>query len=151
MINLGTNSGKGYDLRYRRTKLDYILLAFAFLPVLVEWAFILYRGRAADGGLPTDDVTEGAVALLVFLALGSSMFVSVKYFNFPFRITEANLARQYVLAIRLCQILNIVAGCMCLGGYLGKSVPWAVYLYIGAFVLMILSVIVYMIQAFRLR
>ena len=151
MINLGINSGKGYDLRYRRTKLDYILLALAFLPVLVEWAFILYRGRAADGGLPTDDVTEGAVALLVFLALGSSMFVSVKYFNFPFRITEANLARQYVLAIRLCQILNIAAGCMCLGGYLGKSVLWAVYLYVGAFVLMILSVIVYMIQAFRLR
>lgn len=151
MINLGINSGKGYDLRYRRTKLDYILLALAFLPVLVEWAFILYRGRAAGGGLPTGDVTEGAVALLVFLALGSSMFVPVRYFNFPFRITEANLARQYVLAIRLCQVLNLAAGCMCLGGYLGESVPWAVYLYIGAFVLMILSVIVYMIQAFRLR
>lgn len=151
MINLGINSGKGYDLRYRRTKLDYILLALAFLPVLVEWAFILYRGRAAGGALPTGDVTEGAVALLVFLALGSSMFVPVRYFNFPFRITEANLARQYVLAIRLCQVLNLAAGCMCLGGYLGESVPWAVYLYIGAFVLMVLGVIAYMILAFRLR
>lgn len=151
MINLGTHSGKEYDLRYRRTKIDYLLWALAFLPVLVEWVLIVYRGRAAGTGLHTDDVTQGAVALLVFLVLGSSMFMPVRYFNFPFRITEANLARQYVLAIRLCQVLNIVAGCMCLGTWLGKSAPLGVYLYTGAFVLLLLAVIAYMILAFRLR
>lgn len=151
MINLGHYSGKGHDLRYRRAKVDYILTGIALIPVLVEWGIIAYRAGAAGMSFGAAGAVEGIVALLVFLVLGSSMFLPVRVFNFPFRITEANLARQYVLAIRLCQVLNIVVGCMNLGGMLGKTVPWAVYLYGGGLALVAVAVIAYMVLAFRLR
>lgn len=151
MINLGRYSGNGRDLRYRRAKVDYILTGIALIPVLVEWGFIAYRVGAAGMNFGAAGAADGMVALLVFLVLGSSMFLPVRVFNFPFRITEANIARQYVLAIRLCQVLNIVVGCMNLGGMLGKTVPWAVYLYGGGLALVAVAVIAYMVLAFRLR
>lgn len=151
MINLGRYSGNGRDLRYRRAKVDYILTGIALIPVLVEWGFIAYRVGAAGMNFGAAGAADGMVALLVFLVLGSSMFLPVRVFNFPFRITEANIARQYVLAIRLCQVLNIVVGCMNLGGMLGKTVPWAVYLYGGGLALMAVVVIAYVVLAFRLR
>lgn len=151
MINLGRYSGNGRDLRYRRAKVDYILTGIALIPVLVEWGFIAYRVGAAGMNFGAAGAADGMVALLVFLVLGSSMFLPVRVFNFPFRITEANIARQYVLAIRLCQVLNIVVGCMNLGRLLGKTVPWAVYLYGGGLALMAVAVIAYMVLAFRLR
>lgn len=151
MINLGRYSGNGRDLRYRRAKVDYILTGIALIPVLVEWGFIAYRVGAAGMNFGAAGAADGMVALLVFLVLGSSMFLPIRVFNFPFRITEANIARQYVLAIRLCQVLNIVVGCMNLGGMLGKTVPWAVYLYGGGLALMAVAVIAYMVLAFRLR
>lgn len=151
MINLGRYSGNGRDLRYRRAKVDYILTGIALIPVLVEWGFIAYRAGAAGMNFGAAGAADGMVALLVFLVLGSSMFLPVRVFNFPFRITEANIARQYVLAIRLCQVLNIVVGCMNLGRLLGKTVPWAVYLYGGGFALMVVAVVCYMLLAFRMR
>lgn len=151
MINLGRYSGNGRDLRYRRAKVDYILTGIALIPVLVEWGFIAYRIGAAGMNFGAAGAADGMVALLVFLVLGSSMFLPIRVFNFPFRITEANIARQYVLAIRLCQVLNIVVGCMNLGRLLGKTVPWAVYLYGGGLALVAVAVIAYMVLAFRLR
>lgn len=151
MINLGFYSGKGYDVRYQRSVVDYVLLAIAFVPVLADWIYILYMNAQTEGNFLQSHVGEGITALVLFLVLGSAAYVPVRFFNFGIRVTEANIGRQYVLAIRLCQVLNVWMGCMFLGGLLGKDVPGAVYLYAGAFALMIVTVIAYFVLAYRMR
>ncbi|MDM8338468.1 hypothetical protein [Mediterranea massiliensis] len=151
MINLGFYSGKGYDVRYRRSLVDYVLLAVAFVPVLADWFYIFYMNKQTDGAFLQEHGVEGIMALVLFLVLGSAAYVPVRFFNFAFRVTEANIGRQYVLAIRLCQVVNILMGCMFLGGLLGKDVACSVYFYAGASILMVVAMVAYFILAYRMR
>lgn len=89
--------------------------------------------------------------LLLFLVLGCSMFVPVRYYHFAFRITEKNIGRQYVLAIRLCQFWNVAIGCMNLGKLLGKSCAGAIYLSVFGVVLMACTFVAYFVLAYKMR
>lgn len=145
MINLGFYTGSGSNVRYQRTGFDYLLTGVAFLPVLAGWIYILYQTRQTGGLFFQEHAMSGMVMLLLFLVLGCSMFVPVRYYHFAFRITEKNIGRQYVLAIRLCQFWNVAISCMNLGKLLGKSCAGAIYLSVFGVVLMACTFVAYLV------
>lgn len=89
--------------------------------------------------------------LLLFLVLGCSMFVPVRYYRFVFRVTEANVGRQYVLAIRLCQFWNVAIGCMNLGKLLAQTCENAIYFSVFGVVLMAFTFVSYSVLAYKMR
>lgn len=151
MINLGFYTGSGRNVRYQRTGFDYLLTGIAFLPVLVGWIYILYQTRQAGGLFFQENGTAGIVMLLLFLVLGCSMFVPVRYYRFVFRVTEANVGRQYVLAIRLCQFWNVAIGCMNLGKLLAQTCENAIYFSVFGVVLMAFTFVSYSVLAYKMR
>ena len=151
MINLGFYTGSGSNVRYQRTGFDYLLTGVAFLPVLAGWIYILYQTRQTGGLFFQENAMSGMVMLLLFLVLGCSLFVPVRYYHFAFRVTEKNIGRQYVLAIRLCQFWNVAIGCMNLGKLLGKSCAGAIYLSVFGVVLMACTFVAYFVLAYKMR
>ncbi|WP_072543489.1 hypothetical protein [Bacteroides mediterraneensis] len=151
MINLGFYTGSGRNVRYQRTGFDYLLTGIAFLPVLVGWIYILYQTRQVGGLFFQENGTAGIVMLLLFLVLGCSMFVPVRYYRFVFRVTEANVGRQYVLAIRLCQFWNVAIGCMNLGKLLAQTCENAIYFSVFGVVLMAFTFVSYSVLAYKMR
>lgn len=151
MINLGFYTGSGRNVRYQRTMFDYLLTGIAFLPVLVGWIYILYQIRQTGGLFFQENGAAGIVMLLLFLVLGCSMFVSVQYYRFVFRVTEANVGRQYVLAIRLCQFWNVAIGCMNLGKLLTQTCENAIYFSVFGVVLMAFTFVSYSVLAYKMR
>lgn len=151
MINLGFYTGNGRNVRYQRTGFDYLLTGIAFLPVLAGWIYILYRSEQTDGLFFQENGAAGFVMLLLFLVLGCSMFVPVRYYRFAFRVTEENVGRQYVLAIRLCQFWNVAIGCMNLGKLLDESWAGAIYLSVFGLVLMAFTFVAYSVLAYKMR
>ena len=151
MINLGFYTGSGRNVRYQRTMFDYLLTGIAFLPVLVGWIYILYQIRQTGGLFFQENGAAGIVMLLLFLVLGCSMFVSVRYYRFVFRVTEANVGRQYVLAIRLCQFWNVAIGCMNLGKLLTQTCENAIYFSVFGVVLMACTFVAYFVLAYKMR
>lgn len=151
MINLGFYTGSGRNVRYQRTGFDYLLTGIAFLLVLVGWIYILYQTRQVGGLFFQENGTAGIVMLLLFLVLGCSMFVPVRYYRFVFRVTEANVGRQYVLAIRLCQFWNVAIGCMNLGKLLAQTCENAIYFSVFGVVLMAFTFVSYSVLAYKMR
>ena len=151
MINLGFYTGSGRNVRYQRTMFDYLLTGIAFLPVLVGWIYILYQIRQTGGLFFQENGAAGIVMLLLFLVLGCSMFVSVRYYRFVFRVTEANVGRQYVLAIRLCQFWNVAIGCVNLGKLLTQTCENAIYFSVFGVVLMAFTFVSYSVLAYKMR
>ncbi|WP_303916155.1 hypothetical protein [Bacteroides mediterraneensis] len=151
MINLGFYSGSGRDVRYQRSVFDYLLTGIAFLPVLAGWIYILYRSEQTGGLFFQENGAAGFVMLLLFLVLGCSMFVPVRYYRFAFRVTEANVGRQYVLAIRLCQFWNVAIGCLNLGKLLAETCENAIYISVFGVVLMAFTFVVYSVLAYKMR
>lgn len=151
MINLGFYTGNGRNVRYQRTMFDYLLTGIAFLPVLAGWIYILYRSEQTGGLFFQENGAAGFVMLLLFLVLGCSMFVPVRYYRFAFRVTEENVGRQYVLAIRLCQFWNVAIGCMNLGKLLDESWAGAIYLSVFGLVLMAFTFVAYSVLAYKMR
>lgn len=151
MINLGFYTGSGRNVRYQRTGFDYLLTGIAFLPVLVGWIYILYQTRQVGGLFFQENGTAGIVMLLLFLVLGCSMFVPVRYYRFVFRVTEANVGQQYVLAIRLCQFWNVAIGCMNLGKLLAQTCENAIYFSVFGVVLMAFTFVSYSVLAYKMR
>ena len=151
MINLGFYTGSGRNVRYQRTGFDYLLTGIAFLPVLVGWIYILYQTRQVGGLFFQENGTAGIVMLLLFLVLGCSMFVPVRYYRFVFRVTQENEAQQYVLAIRLCQFWNVAIGCMNLGKLLAQTCENAIYFSVFGVVLMAFTFVSYSVLAYKMR
>lgn len=148
---MGFYTGSGRNVRYQRTMFDYLLTGIAFLPVLVGWIYILYQIRQTGGLFFQENGAAGIVMLLLFLVLGCSMFVPVRYYRFVFRVTEANVGRQYVLAIRLCQFWNVAIGCMNLGKLLAQTCENAIYFSVFGVVLMAFTFVSYSVLAYKMR
>lgn len=151
MINWGSYTGNGRNVRYQRTGFDYLLAGIAFLPVLVGWIYIVCRARQTGGLFFQENAAAGIVMLLLFLVLGCSMFVPVRCYKFAFRVTEENIGRQYVLAIRLCQFWNVAIGCMNLGELLESSCAGAIYLSVFGLLLMAFTFVTYSVLAYKMR
>lgn len=126
LINLGSNNSPEMPrIRFRPSLVDHLLEAAAFLPVLVNWIYILYMYRRSGGELTSDYYESGFTALFLFILLGACGYCSVRFINFPFRVGSHNIVYQYVLALRLVRVMNIILCLMFLFITLSVEHAWA--------------------------
>ena len=105
LINLGSRTPQDVpDVRFRPSLIDHVLEGIAFLPVLANWIYILYRYRLSGGDLPSDLYLSGGTALFLFILLGVGGYLPSRFINFPFRVRAHNLVVQYILALRLIRV-----------------------------------------------
>ena len=60
------------------------------------------------GDIPSDLYEAGGTALFLFLLLGACGYCPLRCINFPFRVKPHNVVYQYVLALRLVRVTNII-------------------------------------------
>ena len=150
LINLGSRVPQDVsNVRFRPALVDHLLELAAFLPVLANWIYILYKYRQTGGDIPSDLYEAGGTALFLFLLLGACGYCPLRCINFPFRVKPHNVVYQYVLALRLVRVSNIIFCLQFLFVTLSLYYPRATIgcaLCIGLF---ILAFIGYMVLAWR--
>lgn len=151
-INMGPFSGRGCpDVHYRPTVADWVLDGVALLLVLLGWVAVLVLYRE-QGGRVSGEVWAAAVSsVLVFALLAAGARMPVRFINFPVRVGAHNIGRQYMLAVRLMRALNI---CLCLlfaSGPLSEHYAWSKVLMLVSLGLLVLSLAVYYVLAFRYK
>lgn len=151
-INLGSHVAQDVPrVRFRPSLLDHLLEVAAFLPVLATWIYILYYYRQSGGEVPSDLYQTGGMALFVFILLGVVGYCPIRFINFPFRVGPHNVVIQYLLALRLCRVLNII---LCLLHFfiaLSGQHTWAHFAGLVCLGLLILSLAGYMALAYSRR
>ena len=149
LINLGSHTPQDMpNVRFRPALIDHLLEVAAFLPVLATWIYILYCYRQSDGDIPSDLYETGGMALFVFILLGAVGYFPLRYINFPFRVKPHNVVYQYLLALRLCRVLNIVLCLMHFFIALSGSHAWAHFAGLVCLGLLVLSMAGYMALAY---
>ena len=150
LINLGSRTTQEVNnFRFRPTRMDHLLELAAFLPVLANWIYILYRYREAGGDLPSELYASGVSALVIFLLLGVTGYCPLRYINFPFRVGPHNVAYQCALALRMIRVLNILSCLHFLFVSLSIYHPWANIGEAVSLGLLTLVLVGYMVLAWR--
>lgn len=152
MINLGSYSGKNCpDVRFRPALMDRLLEGIALLLVLATWVVIGWLSIQKEESLLSAVWVAGGCSLFSFLLLGGSAYLPVRFINFPVRVTERNVAVQYLLAVRFVRVLNIVISLVMLALVLVLYDAWGRLLFFVSFVLMGLAIIGYYVLAFKYK
>lgn len=126
LINLGSRVPQDVpNVRFRPALVDHLLELAAFLPVLANWIYILYKYRQTGGDIPSDLYEAGGTALFLFLLLGACGYCPLRCINFPFRVKPHNVVYQYVLALRLVRVTNIIFCLQFLFASLSIYYAWA--------------------------
>lgn len=108
MINLGRYSGKGLPNVYiPLTLIDWILTGVAIAIMLAIWIMIAIYYQELSTGRYDFLVLTGACLLITILFIWSAR-APVRFVNFPVRINEENIQRQYFLMSRFMRIVNVV-------------------------------------------
>lgn len=152
LINLGSRTPQDVpNIRFHPSLIDHLLEGLAFLPVLANWIYIFYHYRLSRGDLPSDLYTSGGTALFLFLLLGIGGYSPVRFINFPFRVGPHNIVYQYVLALRLIRVMNILLCLMIFFITLSVQYAWANVCSSVCFCLLVIAFAVYMVLAWRRR
>lgn len=152
MINLGSYSGKNCpDVRFRPALIDRMLEGIALLVVLATWAVIGWLYIQKGEPLSSAVWVAGGCSLLSFLLVGGSAYLPIRFINFPVRVTERNVAVQYLLAVRLVRVLNIVLSLVLLAWVLTVHYVWGELLFFVSFVLLGLALAGYYALAFKCK
>lgn len=152
LINLGSRTPQGMpDVRFRPSLIDHVLEGVAFLSVLANWIYILYRYRMSGGDLPSDLYLSGGTALFLFILLGVGGYLPSRFINFPFRVRAHNLVVQYILALRLIRVVNIIICLQFLFATLSTYHDWANVGFSVCVCLLLAALAGYMVLAWRRR
>ena len=152
LINLGSRTPQDVpNVRFRPALIDHLLELAAFLLVLANWIYIFYHYRLSGGDLPSDLYQSGGMALFIFLLLFAVGYCPMRFINFPFRVGPHNIIFQYLLALRLCRVLNIILSTQFLFATLSTYHAWANVGFAVCVVLLLVAFAVYMVLAYRKR
>lgn len=136
MINLGPYSGKNCpNVRFQPTVIDRILEGTALLIVLVTWISIYWLYTQREGALLPAVWVMGGCSIFCFLLMGIGVS-SRPFHQFPIRVTERNAAVQYLFAIRLTRVMNIILLLVLLGSVWGLYYAFGKLLLLVSFVLL---------------
>ena len=152
MINLGPYSGKNCpNVRFQPTVIDRILEGTALLIVLVTWISIYWLYTQREGALLPAVWVMGGCSIFCFLLMGGLAYLPVRCINFPIGVTERNAAVQYLFAIRLTRVMNIILLLVLLGSVWGLYYAFGKLLLLVSFVLLGVAFIGYYILAFKYK
>lgn len=127
------------------------LMEIAVVLLLVAaWVFV---------GVNYERGSESSSAMLItvlcgwvgIIALMGIAYMPSDFYNLPFRLTPANIAVQYALAVRLIRILNVILACIYLFSVVACLHEWALTVVLALVGLMVLALIVYFVLAYRCR
>lgn len=93
----------------------------------------------------------GGCSIFCFLLMGGLTYLPVRFINFPIRVTERNAAVQYLFAIRLTRVMNIILLLVLLGSVWGLYYAFGKLLLLVSFVLLGVAFIGYYILAFKYK
>ena len=139
------------NVRFRPALIDHLLELAAFLLVLANWIYILYSYRTSGGDISSEFYEAGGMALFIFLLLFAVGYCPMRFINFPFRVGPHNIIFQYLLALRLCRVLNIILSTQFLFATLSTYHAWANVGFAVCVVLLLVAFAVYMVLAYRKR
>lgn len=152
MINLGPFSGRNCpNVHFRPALLDRFLEGAAILIFLTTCGciFWLYT-RIGEGLLPNVWIMGGA-SLFTLIVMGACSYVPVRLNNFPVRVNERNIGIQYLLAVRLTRVMNVILNLMFLSGAFLEYYKSAFVFFSASFVLLALAFVGYYILAFKYK
>lgn len=101
--------------------------------------------------MPHDVWMVWGVAALCSVVLGGCAYLPVRFVRFPVRVTKRNVAVQYLLAVRLVRVLNVILNLTFLSQVYMGYYRWAEPFFGATFVLMIVALIGYYVLAFRYK
>ena len=131
----------------QKSTVDYIPL----LIVLVTWISIYWLYTQREGALLPAVWVMGGCSIFCFLLMGGLAYLPVRFINFPIRVTERNAAVQYLFAIRLTRVMNIILLLVLLGSVWGLYYAFGKLLLLVSFVLLGVAFIGYYILAFKYK
>lgn len=151
-IKKRNDGGRGQlpKVKYRPGLPDRLMEAAVVLMVVAVWIFV---------GVNYERGSEGSSAMLIAAlcgwigipALMGVAYLPSDFYNLPFRLTPANIAVQYMLAVKLIRVENVIAAGIYLFSVVACLHEWAlvaVFAFVG---LMVLALIVYFVLAYRSR
>ena len=152
LIHLGAYAAPDtLRVRFRPAKVDRLLEGAALLPLLADGAYLFIQYRRLGEAFPSDCFTAFLTFVVVFCALFGAGYAPLRSIRFPFRVGPHNVVRQYLLALRLGRVLNIVLGLMFFFGTLSMTCPWADAAVKGSFALLCVAFAGYYWLAWRGR
>lgn len=152
MINLGPYSGKNCpDVRFQPTVLDRILEGIALLVVLVTWISIYWLYTQRGGALLPAAWVMGGCSVFSLLLMGGLAYLPVRFINFPVQVTGRNAVVQYLFAVRLTRVMNIILLLVLLGSVWGLYYVFGKLLLLVSLVLLGGAFIGYYILAFKYK
>ena len=152
MINLGSYSGKGApEVRFRPMVIDRSLEGVALLVVLATWVGIGCLYVQTDGRLSSYVWAMGGCSVFCFLLMWITSYVPVRFINFPVRVNERNVGIQYLLAVRLVRVMNIIVCLMLLACSFLEHCEFSKYLLMLSWLLLALALLGYYVLAFKYK
>ncbi|MCR8893168.1 hypothetical protein [Bacteroides sp. ET336] len=146
-INLGPYSVQDQDIniKYHPSLIDRVFEAVSALMVIAGCIYFV-----ANSGFENKDTLAGfLINLLVCLLVFTCPYTPVEYIRFSVRISRQNIVKQYVMALRLMRIVNILICLMLVFNALSINYPWANPAIGISVTAMLLSIMVYYIFAIR--
>ena len=145
MINLGFNSGKDApNVRYYPTLIDRTLeLTVVCINITMWVAFFLLHNKIE---LSTETAVLGTI---VSILIGITAYFPIRYFNFPIKITQQNVAIQYTLAVRYVRSLNIIYTTMLASSIFMTYYNWCNIVYKICTLILVISIVCYFILIIR--
>lgn len=152
MINLGPYSGKNCpDVHFHPTVIDRILECAALIVVLATWVGIYWLYEIEDVSLSADVWMTGGFSVFSYLFMGIAGYLPIRFINFPVRVTERNVAVQYLLATRFIRVMTVILALMFLGAVFKEHCALGGILFFVPLVLLGLAFAVYYILAFKYK
>ena len=152
MINLGPYSGSNCpNVRFRPALVDRLLEAVALALFLFLCGSVYWFYTHSGGTLPHDVWVVWGGAAFCLLLLGGCAYLPVRFVHFPVRVNERNVAVQYLLAVRLVRVVNVILNLTFLAQVYMEYYRWAEPLFGVTFVLLIMALIGYYVLAFRYK
>lgn len=147
MINLGPYSGKSCpNVHLQPTIIDRILEGVALI-VLLALCLGIYMLYIEKGGYLSHNVwIMGGTSIFCTILMGVCAYVPVRSINFPVRVNEHNIGIQYVLAVRLIRIMNVVLNLILFSGaFMNYFQMASVFFYSWSAVLALILILYYVV------
>ncbi len=141
-------TGKLPVVRLRPALPDRLLEAAALLLVVASWVYVICNYGSGEAALGTMLAAASSITITV-AALALAARMPSNMYNFPVRVTVANIAMQYMMAVRMVRVMNVVVGFMGLAIVIACVHRWAMVLVYVSLGLMAAVLVAYFVLACR--